>query len=76
MERIYQMNVVPDVLPAVHPSIDLRLTFPEPPPSNTYLRTMTRRKHKPVEPGVYLVPEQVSSKFTLPLITKFLLAEL
>lgn len=54
------MNVIPDVLPSLHPSIDLRLSFPEPPPLSTYLRTRTRRKYQPVEPGSYLVPEQVS----------------
>ncbi|EJD03667.1 PEBP-like protein [Fomitiporia mediterranea MF3/22] len=58
MERIHQMHVVPDLLPSVHPSIDLRVSFPEPPPLSTYLRTRTRRKYKPVEPGVYLLPEQ------------------
>ncbi|KAL5535788.1 MRPL35 [Sanghuangporus sanghuang] len=58
MERIHQMNVVPDLLPSLHPSIDLRISFPEPPPHSTYLRTRTRRKYKPVEPGVYLLPEQ------------------
>ncbi|KAH8119902.1 PEBP-like protein [Phellopilus nigrolimitatus] len=58
MERIHQMGVVPDVVPALHPSIDLRLSFPEPPPFSTYLRTRTRRKHKPVEPGVFILPEQ------------------
>ncbi|KAL5519253.1 MRPL35 [Sanghuangporus vaninii] len=58
MERIHQMSVVPDLLPSLHPSIDLRISFPEPPPHSTYLRTRTRRKYKPVEPGVYLLPEQ------------------
>ncbi|KAI5121147.1 hypothetical protein M0805_007145 [Coniferiporia weirii] len=58
MERIYQMSVVPDLLPSVRPTIDLRLSFPEPPPLSTYLRTRTKRKYKPVEPGIYLAPEQ------------------
>ncbi|KAL5494969.1 MRPL35 [Sanghuangporus weigelae] len=58
MERIHQMSVVPDLLPSLHPSVDLRISFPEPPPHSTYLRTRTRRKYKPVEPGVYLLPEQ------------------
>ena len=53
------MNVVPDVLPSLHPSLDLRLTFPEAPPKNTYLRTRSKRQHKQVEPGVFLVSEQV-----------------
>ena len=59
MERIHQMNVVPDVLPSLHPSFDLRLTFPEPPPQSVYLRTRSKRQHKQVEPGVFLVSEQV-----------------
>ncbi|EIN13222.1 PEBP-like protein [Punctularia strigosozonata HHB-11173 SS5] len=55
MERIHQMNVVPDVLPSLHPTIDVRVTFPEAPsPRN---RTV-RKAYKAVEPGVYLVPEQ------------------
>lgn len=59
MERIHQMNVVPDVLPSLHPSLDLRLTFPEPPPQSIYLRTRSKRQHKQVEPGVFLISEQV-----------------
>lgn len=53
------MHVVPDLLPVLHPSIDLRMTFPEPPPEQTYVRTRVKRKHSSVEPGVYLLPEQV-----------------
>jgi large subunit ribosomal protein L35 len=53
------MNVVPDVLPDLHPSLDLRVTFPEPPPRSVYLRTRIKRSYKQVEPGVYLLPEQV-----------------
>ena len=58
MERIHQMNVVPDVLPSLHPSFDLRITFPEPPPQSVYLRNRSKRQHKQVEPGVFLVSEQ------------------
>ncbi|TDL17302.1 PEBP-like protein [Rickenella mellea] len=58
MERIYQMNVVPDILPSMHPSFDLRITFPEPPPKNVILRTRVRRRYKRVEPGVFLLAEQ------------------
>ncbi|KAI0638861.1 PEBP-like protein [Trametes polyzona] len=58
MERIYQMNVVPDMLPALHPSFDLRVKFSEPPPENNYLRTRVKRKLKQVEPGIFLVSEQ------------------
>lgn len=54
------MHVVPDVLPALHPSIDLRVAFPEAPPHNLIARTRRPRKYKSVEPGVFLLPEQVS----------------
>lgn len=53
------MNVVPDLLPTLHPSFDLRITFPEPPPKSTYLRTRVKRRYSAVEPGVFLLPEQV-----------------
>lgn len=59
MERIYQMSVVPDMLPELHPSFDLRIKYAEPPPANNYLRTRVKRKLKEVEPGIFLVPEQV-----------------
>ena len=59
MERIYQMKVVPDLLPALHPSIDLRVNYPEKPPESVYLRTRVKRKYRQVEPGVFLLPEQV-----------------
>lgn len=59
MERVYQMNVVPDVLPVLRPSIDLQLAFPEGPPQSVVARTRRARKYKTVEPGVYLLPEQV-----------------
>jgi large subunit ribosomal protein L35 len=61
MERIHQMNVVPDVLPELHPTIDLRVNFPEAPPQSAFLRARTKRKYAPVEPGVFLLPEQVST---------------
>ena len=60
MERMYQMNVVPDMLPELDPSFDLRIRYLEPPPKNNYLRTRVKRKLKQVEPGIFLVPEQVS----------------
>lgn len=59
MERIHQMNVVPDMLPELRPSLDLRIRYLEPPPKNNYLRTRVKRKLKAVEPGIFLVPEQV-----------------
>ncbi|KAH9921345.1 PEBP-like protein [Fomitopsis serialis] len=58
MERIHQMNVVPDLLADLRPTIDLRLNFPEPPPEDTYRRTRVKRRYQKVEPGIYLLPEQ------------------
>ncbi|KAI0668656.1 PEBP-like protein [Trametes maxima] len=58
MERIYQMSVVPDMLPELRPSFDLRIKYAEPPPKDNYLRTRVKRKLKQVEPGIFLVPEQ------------------
>ena len=59
MERIYQMNVVPDMLPELHPSFDLRIRYLAPPPKSNYLRTRVKRGLRQVEPGVFLLPEQV-----------------
>lgn len=58
MERIYQMNVVPDLLPSLHPTLDLRVNFLEPPPTDVYRRTRVKRRYQKVEPGVFLLPEQ------------------
>ncbi|KAI0044081.1 PEBP-like protein [Auriscalpium vulgare] len=58
MERIHQMKVIPDVVPDLHPSLDLRLNFPEPPPEDPFKRSRIKRKYLPVEPGVYLLNEQ------------------
>ena len=53
------MNVVPDMLPELHPSFDLRIRYLAPPPKNNYLRTRVKRKLRQVEPGIFLLPEQV-----------------
>jgi len=55
MERIHQMNVIPDVLPDLHPSFDLHITF------MTALReySKTKKMYMDVVPGVFLTPEQV-----------------
>ncbi|KAJ7051219.1 hypothetical protein C8F01DRAFT_1176268 [Mycena amicta] len=63
MERLHQMHVVPDVLPIIHPSIDLRLTarlMPE------HFESLMRRNRsqrgvntfKEVIPGNYLTSRQ------------------
>lgn len=54
MERIYQMKVVPDVLPEINPTIDLQViarTLPA-----EFLKT--KKVFKAVEPGIYLRPKQ------------------
>ncbi|KAH7884029.1 phosphatidylethanolamine-binding protein [Phlebopus sp. FC_14] len=53
MERLHQMHIVPDVLAGLHPSLDLRITFPD-----HHVKTDARKKYRHVEPGVYLLPEQ------------------
>ncbi|KZT32151.1 PEBP-like protein [Sistotremastrum suecicum HHB10207 ss-3] len=58
MERVYQMSVVPDLLPAIHPTIDLRVLFDEPPPRSTFLRSRVKRRKLAVEAGSFLLPEQ------------------
>lgn len=59
MERIHQMNVIPDVLPDLRPEVDVRINFPEPPPKSEAKRARAKQRYAPVEPGVYLVNEQV-----------------
>lgn len=65
MERIHQMNVVPDLLPSLHPSLDLRINFPEGPPKSVYRRSRMKRRYTHVEPGVFLLPEQVSTRLAV-----------
>ncbi|KAK0444944.1 phosphatidylethanolamine-binding protein [Desarmillaria tabescens] len=52
MERIHQMNVVPDVLPSLHPSIDVSIKVRQ-----THLAGPTYRS-RGIEPGVFLSPKQ------------------
>ena len=53
------MNVVPDLLPSLHPSFDLRITFPQPNVASKAGRS--KRIYTAVEPGSFLLPEQVCS---------------
>lgn len=55
MERVHQMHVVPDILPEMHPSVDLRVTA-KALPQEIRLRS---EMDKEVEPGVFLLPHQV-----------------
>ncbi|KAF9014902.1 phosphatidylethanolamine-binding protein [Cyathus striatus] len=54
MERIYQMNVVPDLLPAIHPSIDVRVVTPATPA----VFHKTGKVDSKVEPGSFILPTQ------------------
>ncbi|KAJ7031502.1 phosphatidylethanolamine-binding protein [Mycena alexandri] len=63
MERVHQMNVIPDVLPILHPSIDLHVAARLMPQHFDAL--MERNKFqrrlntfKDVIPGNYLIPQQ------------------
>ena len=61
MERIYQMKVVPDVLPVIDPTIDLQViarTLP-----TEFLET--KKVFKAVEAGVFLRPKQVFFYFLI-----------
>ena len=63
MERIYQMNVVPDALPEIKPTIDLQVVARTLP--TAFLET--KKVFMAVEPGAYLRPKQVSFFFPFPL---------
>lgn len=60
MERIYQMHVVPDLIPELHPTIDLRIQFPW---TNGHRTLSQRRREKSgwytIEPGRFLTSKQV-----------------
>ncbi|CAK5279833.1 unnamed protein product [Mycena citricolor] len=67
MERVHQMNVIPDALPVMHPTVDLHLTAPL---MQEHFDKLMRRNRGPsglprrmntfkdVIPGNYLVPKQ------------------
>ncbi|KAL1687714.1 hypothetical protein GGG16DRAFT_61514 [Schizophyllum commune] len=80
MERIYQMNIVPDVVPTLHPSINLKCNFvtPQSARRRSYAAELQAAKDKgveppaktpksraPVEAGVYLSPAQTIDPPTL-----------
>ncbi|KAF8168368.1 phosphatidylethanolamine-binding protein [Crassisporium funariophilum] len=54
MERLYQMNVVPDVLPELNPNIDLHVVARTTP--REFLES--KKVRKAVEPGAFLKPKQ------------------
>ncbi|KAJ3723989.1 hypothetical protein C8R42DRAFT_664173 [Lentinula raphanica] len=61
MERIYQMKVIPDLLPAIHPSLDLHVTVPYP-LDKQFKRSMKSggKSIIRVEPGDFLSPTQTA----------------
>jgi len=63
MERLYQLHVIPDILPILRPTVDLRLVFPGDPPKNVVLRARAKRKTMPIDAGVSLVNKQVSAEY-------------
>lgn len=56
------MHVVPDVIGSFHPSLDLRVVTPGNCGTSEKYRS---DKPLPVEPGVYLLPQQVSKLLPL-----------
>ena len=51
MERVYQMHVVPDLLPNFHPNIDMHVEFPMRPPYSQHAlaawKSSDRVQHRP-----------------------------
>ncbi|KAF5389389.1 hypothetical protein D9757_004285 [Collybiopsis confluens] len=61
MERLHQMHVIPDLLPGIHPSLDLHVTVPY--PLNKQFRRSAKSGAKSilgVEPGSFLSPTQTA----------------
>ncbi|CAA7264664.1 unnamed protein product [Cyclocybe aegerita] len=56
MERLYQMHVVPDVLPEIHPSLDLHVVARTKP--KEFLNSDSKKVQMNVEPGTFLRPKQ------------------
>ena len=70
MERVYQMHVVPDLLPHFHPSFDLRVSYPHVIEKPQGEKVFVPEWYRLVEPGVFLTSEQVS--FPSPLLSPLL----
>lgn len=64
MERLYQMKVIPDVLPDFRPTVDLHVTA----------RALPKQFHETgkvsvhVEPGAFLKPGQVRVPYALTIL--------
>lgn len=62
MERLYQMHVVPDLLPAIHPTVDFRVQFPYAGPRTAHQRAREKGGFSTIEPGLFLTPTQVRAQ--------------
>ncbi|KZT61776.1 PEBP-like protein [Calocera cornea HHB12733] len=67
METLWQMNVIPDLLPWVDPTVDMRLRFPAPPGQASQAtqpaessETRESSPPEPVKPGTFLLPSQTT----------------
>ncbi|KAF8508468.1 phosphatidylethanolamine-binding protein [Gautieria morchelliformis] len=64
MERLHQMHIIPDLLPALHPDMDLRVQFPDPArlrgPRTAHDRAR-EKAYAAVEPGRFLAVAQTLS---------------
>lgn len=69
MERVYQMHIVPDLLPAFHPNVDMRVEYPMRPPYNKELAARVAEsggpRKAPMEPGRFLLPSQTLKQPTV-----------
>lgn len=71
MERVYQMKVVPDLVPSIRPDVDVRVNFETPmpdtpdvpriprPSSVSVLPKKLATELKDLEPGLFILPVQV-----------------
>jgi large subunit ribosomal protein L35 len=64
MERLYQMNVVPDILPVIKPSLDLHVVAKS--SSREYFDD--KKLLTTVVPGIFLTPRQVMPIIPLSII--------
>ena len=53
------MGVIPDLIPVLEPSLDLRVTYVDKPVKKLSPRTLLKGHFSAVEPGVFLEPAQV-----------------
>ena len=79
MERIYTMHVVPDVIPAIRPTVDLRLDFSSaslpdlivPPSSHNIPAKKLATDLSDPAPEHFLLPSQVRTSHYLSMLSNF-----